>query len=150
MNSKLDTTPHRPLTISIQSSPSLSTLQNDEDASFLILIGSLFLRLFFFSFFSLFQKELEDLAAFEMLEEAACDSSFSSSSSKVKHLMGKPGRANASTNANVLPSPIVPPAKSATSTPIAPGKTVPRQGHLMRGRYCFYIDLIRNPIRSKI
>lgn len=34
-----------------------------------------------------FQRELEDLATFEMLEEAACDSSFCSSSSKVKTLM---------------------------------------------------------------
>ena len=63
-----------------------------------------------FGIFSLcLQKELEELAAFEMLEEAADDSSFCSSSSKVKNLI-----TSASTDA--MPSPI---AKSnmASSTP---------------------------------
>lgn len=53
------------------------------------------------------KKELEELAAFEMLEEAADGSSFCSSSSKVKNLI---------TSTDVMPSPI---AKSnmASSTP---------------------------------
>ena len=54
------------------------------------------------------QKELEDLAAFEMLEEAADDSSFCSSSSRVKELIAD----------TVLPSPILK-TKSVTSTPIS-------------------------------
>ena len=54
-----------------------------------------------------FQKELEELAAFEMLEEAADDSSFCSSSSKVKHLI---------TSTDAMPSPIAK-ANMASSTP---------------------------------
>ena len=58
------------------------------------------------------QKELEELAAFEMLEEAADDSSFCSSSSKVKNLI---------TSTDAMPSPI---AKSnmASSTPKRNGR----------------------------
>ena len=51
------------------------------------------------------KREMEDLATFEMLEEAACDSSFCSSSSTVKKLIE---------NVNGMPSPI---PKSHTSTP---------------------------------
>ncbi len=58
--------------------------------------------------------ELQDLAAFEMLEEAACDSSFCSSSSKVKDITGE--------EPTGLPSPIPKVAKrvhhSAASTPL--------------------------------
>lgn len=82
---------------------------------------------------SFFQRELEDLAAFEMLEEAACDSSFCSSSSQVKHLISSNGNqvhptANNGSKTNgfspsVMPSPICKPnAPSVTSTPIAPGR----------------------------
>ena len=67
-------------------------------------------RLLFCSF-SPFQKELRDLEAFEMLEEAACDSSFCSTSSKVKSIISK-----ASSNGNIMPSPISK-LPSATSTP---------------------------------
>lgn len=63
------------------------------------------------------QKDLEDLRAFEMLEEAACDSSFCSTSSTVKRLIQ---------NAN-MPSPIV--KSSLTSTPNAKAKcSSERQG----------------------
>ena len=51
--------------------------------------------------------ELEELAAFEMLEEAADDSSFCSSSSRVKNLI---------TPADVMPSPIAK-LNVAASTP---------------------------------
>ncbi|XP_059090439.1 centromere protein J-like [Tigriopus californicus] len=55
------------------------------------------------------KQELEELAAFEALEEAACDSSFCSSSSKVQNLIG---------NVSSLPSPIIKP--SSSSTPARP------------------------------
>ena len=45
------------------------------------------------------QKDLKELAVFEMLEDAANDSSFCSTSSRVKTLM----------NHSILPSPQVPP-----------------------------------------
>ncbi len=64
--------------------------------------GSLFLQL-----------ELKDLATFEMLEEAACDSSFCSSSSKVRDITGE--------EATGLPSPIAKPPKKA-STPLQNGR----------------------------
>ena len=72
-------------------------------------------------FIFLFQKELEDLAAFEALEEIACDSSFCSSSSKVKNLIDHSGSI---ADKHVLPSPITKPRsfsqKSITSTPKPP------------------------------
>jgi hypothetical protein len=74
---------------------------------------------------------MKDLAAFEMLEEAACDSSFCSSSSKVRDLIG-------GNPAHGLPSPI-PRApegqpKSLTSTPI-----VNNGGTRMSSQKCPYI-----------
>ena len=53
------------------------------------------------------KKETEDLKAFELLEEAACDSSFRSDSSTVKKLIE-----NVS-----MPSPIPNRSQSHTSTP---------------------------------
>lgn len=58
------------------------------------------------------KKDLEDLKTFEMLEEAACDSSFCSSSSDVKRLIQ---------NVHHMPSPIPKPSisiESLTSTPL--------------------------------
>ena len=89
-----------------------------------------------------FQRELEDLAAFEMLEEAACDSSFCSSSSKVKKIIRS--NANGATTSNgggSMPSPICkPPANpSVTSTPIASGEI----NHYFCGSryFCFHIHI---------
>ena len=64
------------------------------------------------------KKETEDLKAFELLEEAACDSSFRSDSSTVKKLIE-----NVS-----MPSPIPNRSQSHTSTPKNKSK---------RGMYCF-------------
>ncbi len=63
------------------------------------------------------QKESYDLATFEALEEAACDSSFCSTSSKVKHLIAE----NYS-----IPSPIAKPrGSSSSSSPAAAVSSTP-------------------------